>query len=49
MLAGRPLLTLPKTVAIAKALKGILPTRAWDAVADRLFGVYSSTDGLIGR
>ena len=49
MLAGRPLLTLPKSVALARALKGILPVRAWDAVAGPVFGVYSSMDEFIGR
>ncbi|GAB3610906.1 SDR family oxidoreductase [Humibacter ginsengiterrae] len=49
MLAGRPLLTLPKSVALARALKGILPVRAWDAVAGPVFGVYSSMDDFIGR
>ncbi|GAB3799324.1 SDR family oxidoreductase [Humibacter antri] len=49
MLAGRPLLTLPKSVALARALKGILPVRAWDAVAGPVFGVYSSMDDFVGR
>ncbi|GAB3394264.1 SDR family oxidoreductase [Humibacter soli] len=49
MLAGRPLLMLPKSVALAKALKGILPVRAWDVVAGPVFGVYSSMDDFTGR
>jgi len=49
MLAGRPMLMLPKSVVLAKALKGILPTRAWDAVAGPIFGVYSSMDDFVGR
>jgi short-subunit dehydrogenase len=49
MLAGRPLLTLPRSVALAKALKGILPVRAWDAIAGPIFGVYSSMDDFVGR
>ena len=49
MLAGKPLLMLPKSVALAKALKGILPVRAWDVVASRIFGVYSSMDEFTGR
>jgi NAD(P)-dependent dehydrogenase (short-subunit alcohol dehydrogenase family) len=49
MLAGRPLLTLPRSVALAKALKGVLPVRAWDAIAGPVFGVYSSMDAFVGR
>lgn len=49
MLAGRPLLTLPRSVALAKALKGVLPVRAWDAIAGPVFGVYSSMDDFVGR
>jgi len=49
MLAGRPFLMLPWSVGLAKALRGILPTRAWDAVAGRVFGVYSSMENFTGR
>lgn len=49
MLAGKPMLMLPRAVGVAKALRGVLPTRAWDAVAGDLFGVYSSMDGFTGR
>ncbi|GLJ75164.1 hypothetical protein GCM10017584_07370 [Leifsonia poae] len=49
MLAGRPLLMLPWSVGLARTLKGVLPTRAWDAVAGRVFGVYSSMEGFTGR
>jgi all-trans-retinol dehydrogenase (NAD+) len=49
MLAGKPMLMLPWSVGLAKTLKGILPMRAWDAVAGRVFGVYSSMDDFIGR
>ncbi|WP_223692653.1 SDR family NAD(P)-dependent oxidoreductase [Leifsonia poae] len=49
MLAGRPMLMLPWSVALAKTLKGILPTRAWDVLADRVFGVYNSMDDFTGR
>ena len=49
MLAGKPLLTLPRSVALARALKGILPVKAWDAVAGPVFGVYSSMDDFVGR
>lgn len=49
MLAGRPTLMLPWSVGLAKTLKGVLPTRAWDALAGRVFGVYSSMDEFVGR
>ncbi|QNE36518.1 SDR family NAD(P)-dependent oxidoreductase [Leifsonia shinshuensis] len=49
MLAGKPVLLLPWSVGLAKTLKGVLPTRAWDALAGRLFGVYSSMDEFTGR
>jgi Short-chain dehydrogenases of various substrate specificities len=49
MLAGRPMLMLPRAVGLAKVLRGVLPTRAWDAVAGELFGVYSSMDDFTGR
>jgi short-subunit dehydrogenase len=49
MLAGRPMLMLPWTVGLAKTLRGVLPVRAWDAVAGRVFGVYGTMDGFTGR
>ena len=49
MLAGKPMLMLPWSVGLAKTLKGVLPTRAWDALAGRVFGVYGSMDGFTGR
>jgi hypothetical protein len=49
MLAGKPMLMLPWTVGLAKTLRGILPVRAWDAVAGRVFGVYDSMDDFTGR
>jgi short-subunit dehydrogenase len=49
MLAGTPMLMLPWTVGLAKVMKGILPTRAWDVVADRVFGVYTTMEGFTGR
>jgi short-subunit dehydrogenase len=48
MLAGKPMLTLPRSVAVARAIKGLLPTRAWDVVAER-FGIYNTMDDFIGR
>lgn len=49
MLAGKPMLMLPRAVGLAKVMKGVLPTRAWDVVAGELFGVYSSMDDFTGR
>jgi hypothetical protein len=49
MIAGRPIVTKPWTVKLAMALRGILPTRAWDVIADRVFHVYSSMDRFTGR
>jgi hypothetical protein len=43
------MLMLPWTVGLAKTLRGILPTRAWDAVAGRVFGVYDSMEEFTGR
>lgn len=49
MLAGTPIVSKPWTVKLAMAMRGVLPTRAWDAVADRVFSVYSSMDKFTGR
>lgn len=49
MVAGTPMVTKPWTVKLAMALRGVLPTRAWDAVAGRVFHVYSSMDRFTGR
>lgn len=49
MLAGKPMLMLPWTVGLAKTLRGVLPVRAWDAVAGRVLGVYGSMDDFTGR
>ncbi|MET0854856.1 MAG: SDR family NAD(P)-dependent oxidoreductase [Microterricola sp.] len=48
MLAGKPQLLLPWSVGLSKALRGVLPVRAWDAVAE-VFGVYRSMAGFSGR
>lgn len=48
MLAGRPMLTMPRTVAVGKALGGVLPLRAWGALADRVFGVHRTTENWRG-
>ncbi|CAG7620167.1 hypothetical protein LEUCIP111803_02347 [Leucobacter soli] len=49
MLAGTPIVTKPWTVKLAMALRGVLPTRAWDAIGGRVFHVYSSMDRFTGR
>ncbi len=49
MLASRPLLMLPWTVGFGRFLKGVLPQRAFDFIADRVFGVYGSMDDFVGR
>ena len=49
MLAGKPILMLPWTVHLSKVLKGILPQRWFDAIADNIFGVYNTMDKFTGR
>ncbi|WP_403021497.1 SDR family oxidoreductase [Salinibacterium sp. GXW1014] len=49
MLAGRPMLLLPWSVNLSKVMRGMLPTRAWDVVGGRWFGVYRSMDEFKGR
>ncbi len=49
MLAGRPMVLKPWTVKLGMAFRGVLPTRAWDIVADKVFHVYSSMDQFRGR
>ncbi|WP_193509103.1 SDR family NAD(P)-dependent oxidoreductase [Cryobacterium sp. BB736] len=49
MLAGKPLLYLPWSVNLSKLLRGILPTRAWDTIGGKWFGVYRSMDEFRGR
>jgi len=49
MLRGTPIVMRPWTVKLAAALRGVLPTRTWDAVAGRVFHVYSSMDEFTGR
>ena len=48
MLAGRPLLMMPWTVVLARALRGALPLPLWDRVAGG-FGVYRAMDDWVGR
>lgn len=49
MLRGTPMVLRPWTVKLGMAFRGILPTRAWDVIADRVFHVYSSMDRFTGR
>lgn len=49
MLAGEAELMMPWTVRLSSALSGLLPRPAWDALAGRVFGVYSSMDAFTGR
>lgn len=49
MKAGRPRLMLPWSVGLSRMLSGLLPLRAWDWLAGRVFGVYSSMDAFTGR
>lgn len=49
MVDGRPMVLKPWTVKLGMAFRGVLPTRAWDIVADKVFHVYSSMDHFTGR
>lgn len=49
MLRGQAFVLRPWTVKLAMALRGVLPVRWWDAVAGRVFKVYSSMDHFTGR
>ncbi|KAD4059665.1 SDR family NAD(P)-dependent oxidoreductase [Arthrobacter yangruifuii] len=49
LLAGKPRLQLPWTVALGSALRNVLPQPAWDVVAGRVFKVYQSMDHFTGR
>ncbi|MEV7694765.1 SDR family NAD(P)-dependent oxidoreductase [Microbacterium sp. NPDC089189] len=49
MVRGTPMVLRPWTVKLAMALRGVLPTRAWDAVAGGVFQVHSSMDDFTGR
>lgn len=49
MLLGTPVVLKPWTVKFAAVARGVLPTRAWDVVADPIFHVYSSMDDFTGR
>ncbi|MFF2372299.1 SDR family oxidoreductase [Agromyces sp. NPDC058110] len=49
MLAGRPLLELPWSVGLSRALRGLLPTRLFDRLVGDGFGVYRSMERFTGR
>jgi short-subunit dehydrogenase len=49
MLSGSPMLMLPWSVGLSKALRGILPLPVWDTVAGSVFGVYRSMEKFTGR
>ena len=49
MRTGTSMLMLPWTVHLSKFLKGVLPQRAFDVIADKVFHVYSSMDNFRGR
>lgn len=49
MTAGNAMVLKPWTVKLGMAARGVLPTRVWDVVADKLFHVYSSMDHFTGR
>lgn len=49
MIAGEPLVLRPWTVKLSMAARGILPTRAWDWVAGRVFKVYNTMDNFKGH
>ncbi len=49
MKEGTPVLMMPWTVKLSTALRGVLPIKAWDVVAGRVFGVYKSMEHFTGR
>lgn len=49
MLSGKAMRLTPWTVGFARMLKGVLPLPVWDAVADRVFGVYSTMEDFRGH
>lgn len=49
MKPGKPYVIMPWTTQLGKVLKGVLPTRAWDTMADKVFGIYSTMDTFVGR
>ncbi|WP_022888921.1 SDR family NAD(P)-dependent oxidoreductase [Agromyces italicus] len=49
MLAGTPLVELPASVRLSRALRGLLPTRVFDRVVGDGFGIYRSMERFTGR
>jgi short-subunit dehydrogenase len=49
MLAGTPLIELPWSVGVSRALRGLLPTRLFDRIVGDGFGVYRSMERFTGR
>ncbi|MRG59171.1 SDR family NAD(P)-dependent oxidoreductase [Agromyces sp. CFH 90414] len=49
MLRGDPLVELPRSVRLSRALRALLPTRVFDVVVGEGFGVYRSMQGFTGR
>lgn len=49
MKAGKPMLMLPFMVRVSKLSRGVLPLRAWDFLAGRVFRVYNAMDAFTGR
>jgi short-subunit dehydrogenase len=49
MKRGKARVMMPWPVALGSALRGLLPLPAWDWLAGRVFGVYSSMDRFTGR
>ncbi len=48
LVAGTPVVIAPAAAGLAPLLRGVLPTRAFDALAERV-GVYSSMAAFTGR
>jgi all-trans-retinol dehydrogenase (NAD+) len=49
MLDGAPLVELPWSVGLSRALRGLLPTRMFDRIVGDGFGVYRSMERFTGR
>lgn len=49
MLAGAPLVELPWSVGLSRALRGILPTRVFDRLVGDHLGIYRSMERFTGR
>jgi short-subunit dehydrogenase len=49
MKVGTPMLYMPWTVILGKIFRGLLPTRLWDFIADKIFGIYTTMEAFTGR